>query len=303
MKTKYIWIFLGSISWAFGQQKISFEASEGFTLGTIHNQNNWEVTEGQNGFIQNQVISNEKASEGTYAFKNAYEKEFGSQWMPILGATKTFDSPMDYSNFTLSYDVYVTEKQKSDFELMLFSINANDEYVPVAGVGIENRGYIYLTKDVNYGFEYANTNWTPNTWINVKIEVTQEAVKYYINNVLEYTVSNFTLLNIHGFYMLHNNYGGDAYYDNILLNTKTLSTDEHLKPAITLYPNPTKGKIKIEGLEINPFSSVEIFDSNGKKISESNVKNLSLEGYPNEGYWIRILSKNGTSLTKKIIKQ
>jgi len=50
-------------------------------------------------------------------------------------------------------------------------IDSNEEYVPVAGVGIENRGFIYLIKNTDYGFDYAVTEWAPNQWVNIKLKL------------------------------------------------------------------------------------------------------------------------------------
>lgn len=302
MKNKYLLILLVCSALSFGQQKISFEASEGFKLGSINTQNDWEVTEGKNGFIQNQVISDEKSNDGIYSFKNAYESSFNDQWFPIFGATKVFDNPIDHSYFTISYDIFVTEQDKSDFEFMIFSINADEEYVPVAGVGIENRGYIYFTKDTDYDFEYAKVNWVANTWVNIKIEVTKTDVKYYVNNVLDFTVNNFSNLDVHGFYMLHNNYGADAYYDNIQISTNSLSINDPKLSSVKLYPNPTKGIVNFDGMELNNFSKVEVFDLNGRKISENKVDNIDLSKFSNGTYLIKATTVEGKSITKKVIK-
>lgn len=68
-KITFLLFFLSFIG--FSQQTISFEENEGFSLGNLNNQNDWEVTEGSDGVLTNQVISNEHASDGSYSFKNA----------------------------------------------------------------------------------------------------------------------------------------------------------------------------------------------------------------------------------------
>jgi len=74
----------------FAQQTISFEESEGYSLGTIHNQNDWEVTEGSDGILTNQVISDEQAQDGVFSFKNAYEPDYDFQWLPIFWCRQNF---------------------------------------------------------------------------------------------------------------------------------------------------------------------------------------------------------------------
>ena len=73
---KIYFIALGFVSlFCAAQQTISFESSENFTVGNVHNQNGWEVTlDADNQPIQNQTISNEFASNGTQALKIAVDE-------------------------------------------------------------------------------------------------------------------------------------------------------------------------------------------------------------------------------------
>lgn len=304
MKIIYSLFLTLAAAGAFAQQSISFETSEGFQLGTLNEQNGWEITEGSSGFLLNQVVSNEVASAGSYSFKNAYEAGFNSQFMPIFGASKTFDSPMVYSNFTISYDVRVTEKLGSDFEFTLFAIDSNDEYVPVAGVGIENRGFIYLIKNTNYGFDYAVTEWAPNQWTNIKIEVSTNEIKYYVNNVLEKTIANFTELNIVGLNMLHNNYGANAYYDNFVITGQSLSTKPFEKVSYSVYPNPAQNTVSIALPDATAMSEANIYTITGQKVLHTiGSQNIDISQLSAGTYFLKGTTTDGTSFTKKIIKK
>ncbi len=286
---------------AFAQQNISFEASEGFTLGTIHNQNGWQVTEGSDGFITNQIITDETASQGTFSFKNADEPSFSDQFFPIFGAVKTFDTPADFNNFTVSYDVKANMKLGSDWEFTLYAINAEEEFVPVAGIGIENRGFIYMIKDINYGFEYAATEWVLNEWTNIKIEVTAENIKYYVNNQVQGTFPNTTSLDILGFNMLHNNYGGDAFYDNFQITTGPLSTQDFSKMSVAIYPNPATNSVSISS-ELD-IVSVEIFTLNGQKVLETaKSSNIDVSNLSQGMYLLLATDISGNKTTKKLLK-
>ena len=302
MKLFYTTLFALAAATGFSQQTFSFEASEGYQLGTINGQNGWEVTEGSDGFIQNQVISDENASQGTFSFKNGYEPSFDFQWFPIFGATKAFETPVDHSNFSISYDVLVTAQNGADFEFILYSIDENEEFVPVAGVGIENRGYIYLTKDVNYGFEYAEAEWTPNQWTNIKIEVTDAEIKYYVNNVLQQTIENFTGLDIHGFNMLHNNYGADGYYDNFIITTGSLSTSPFERSEYTVYPNPAKDNLTIDIPAGKEIADVQLFNMTGQMVLQSRSQNINVSSLAYGAYVLKGTTTDGTSFIKKIVK-
>ncbi|MBU7570300.1 MAG: T9SS type A sorting domain-containing protein [Flavobacterium sp.] len=288
--------------WA--QQTISFETSEGYQLGTLHQQNGWEVTEGSAGYVTNQTVSNEAASTGSLSFKNAYEPDFDWQYFPIFGASKTFDAPKSYNNFTISYDVMATAKLGSDFEFTLFAIDSNEEYVPVAGVGIENRGYIYLIKNADYGFDYATPEWAPNQWVNIKIEVTATEIKYYINNTLEKTIANYTELNIVGFNMLHNNYGNHAFYDNFVITSENLSTKPFETVSYSVYPNPAQDIVSVELPANTTLSETAIYNITGQKVIHTEgSQTINVSSLSAGTYFLKGLTTDGTSFTKKLIKK
>lgn len=288
--------------WA--QQTVSFEASEGYQIGTLHQQNGWEVTEGSDGFVTNQTVSNEAASTGSYSFKNAYEPSFDWQYFPIFGASKIFDSPKSYNNFTISYDVMATAKLGSDFEFTLFAIDSNEEYVPVAGVGIENQGYIYLIKNIDYGSDRAVPEWTPNQWVNIKIEVTTSEIKYYINNTLEKTIANYTELNIVGFNMLHNNYGNNAFYDNFVITSENLGTKPFEAISYSVYPNPAQDIVSIELPANTTLSGASIYNITGQKVMQTEAsQTINVSSLSAGTYFLKGFTTDGASFTKKLIKK
>ena len=302
MNKFYIFAAAFISSLGFAQQSTSFEAAEGFTLGTIHNQNGWVVTEGSDGFVTNQIITDETASEGNFSFKNANEPGFGDQWFPIFGAVKTFETPANHNNFTISYDVKATEKLGADFEFTLYAIDDQEEFVPIAGIGIENRGFIYMIKDIDYGFEYATSEWEINQWINIKIEVTATDIKYYVDNILQGTFANSTSLDILGFNMLHNNYGGDAYYDNIQITTGPLNTADFTKQSLTLYPNPATNLVSINSE--SDIINVEIFTVNGQKVLETiQSSNIDISGLSQGLYLLTATDISGNKTTTKLLKR
>jgi len=302
-KNYFLLLAIVSVNALFAQQNISFETSEGYTLGSLNEQNGWEVTLGSDGFLSNQVVSDEKASEGSFSFKNAFEPTFDDQWFPIFGGSKIFDTPIDYANFTISYDVLATAKLGSDFEFILFAINENEEFTPVAGVGIENRGMIYLTKDENYDFDYAEAVWNANEWVNVKIEVSTNEIKYYINNVLQQTIPNFSQLNIAGFNMLHNNYGADAYYDNFVITTGNLATTTFDKADFSVYPNPVASELSIQ-LPVNTIiAEAVIYNLAGQQVLQSNQNHIDVCSLPSGAYFLKATATNGAAFTRKIIKK
>jgi|SRR5690625_39633 len=285
------------------QMTISFEETEGFELGTLHNQNGWEVTESQGeGVITNQVISDEMASDGSFSFKNAHEPDYNEQWFPIFGAAKTFATPLDYTDFSVSYDVLVTDTMGADFEFAVYTI-IDDEFTPVAGLGMEFTGGMYVITDSEYGSTPLETEWVPNTWVTIKIEVNEEEVKYYVEDELQHTMNNFSLSDIHGINLLHNNYGNDAYYDNIRITSSTLGVEEQEFEKIKIYPNPTSDFVNIELQGAQNVKEISVYNITGKRIVSQNKTKVDLRLLPSGTYILKISMTDGQNLIRKVIKR
>lgn len=300
MKNLYI-IFLLISSVLSAQTHISFEAEEGFELGNIHEQNDWEVTEGADGIISNQVISDEEASDGDFSFKNAFESDYDFQWMPIFGAVNEFEEPLDYENFTISYDVMATGTLGADFEFVIYTV-IEGEFVPVGGVAVQNQGHFYLIVDEDYSFHaLEETNWEPGEWVNVRVEVTAAEITYFINDELQFELDNYTQADIHGFNMLHNNYGEDAYYDNFIIESEDMSVEEIQQDQLALFPNPTAGQLHFT----NPaqIKGASIFDLNGKKVASISGNQVDLSGLSTGTYLVKMELDNGKELTRKVVKK
>ncbi|GEM53656.1 hypothetical protein EB1_34460 [Empedobacter brevis NBRC 14943 = ATCC 43319] len=308
MKKVYTILLVAGSVISFAQNNTSFEASEGYIVGNMHSQNGWEVSEGNGAILNNQLVSDEQASDGSYSFKNGDQTDFSPKGFPVMGVTKTFEKPADYKNFTISFDAFVTKRNGADFEFTLYTINPDtDEFNPVAGLGMENRGYLYITKDIEYGFDYADAaeGWAINKWNNFRIEVKENEIKYYLNDNLVYTGDNFTKMNIHGLTILHNNYGGDAYYDNFKFNTDDLAVNQIEHKEFKLYPNPVNDYLNFDGNFHEQISTIEVLNTAGQLVlkSDNSVKQLNTSSLSSGVYIVKIKLKDGKMMTRKIIKK
>ncbi len=291
---------------AFAQTTISFEESEGYSLGTINTQKGWEVAESQGGgFIENQIITDEKASEGLYSFKNSHEPTYNEQWFPIFGGAYEFSEPIDYKNFSFSYDVLVTEQGGADFEFVAFSINDLDEYTPIVGIGIENRGDFYLTKDEDYDFEPVQGPWQVGEWMNIKLVGVDNKITFYLNGVEKAEIPAFGTSDILGINILHNNYGGSAYYDNLIIKSPFDLAVGNIKGEnnLTVYPNPASESITVSAPEAIQFSSIAILDINGKVVIEGTVKEINIKALPAGTYTAKATTVDGKVMVRKIVKK
>lgn len=81
-----------------------------------------------------------------------------------------------------------------------------------------------------------------------------------------------------------------------------LSTEDHLRDLLTIFPNPTHGALTFSGLSLNG-TSAQVVNVLGKVVMESEVDNnvLDISGLPSGIYFIRFQIEN-TSFSKKVVK-
>ena len=109
-KFTFLFVFVFFFSIGIKAQHVSFETSEGFTLGDINGQNNWETTNGDGGTLANQVITDELASDGSYSLK--LEKDPNYPGFPVAGFATTFnyETPISHESASFSADFFMSEQ-------------------------------------------------------------------------------------------------------------------------------------------------------------------------------------------------
>ena len=296
-------LFCSTIS---AQSKISFETSEGYQLGSINGQNSWQITDdGESNFVENQVVSAEKFSAGIYSFKNGYTDAYGGQMFPIIGAQKSFDQPLDYNDTTISFDVLVTETDGSNFEMAAYGISADEEYYPVFDLAFDYSGTLHVITSIDYDMEDTGISWQPNQWYKVTVKVSANEIKYFIDGTLIYTTPNFTQINLLGMNFLHDNYGGDAYIDNIKINETNMSVSNVKKGNLAVYPNPVKNSLNFNLPHGEAVSVIRIHNIAGQTVIDRKLSTpaINLEPLKAGAYIITVTTNKGTSYSSKFIKE
>lgn len=307
MKNLYFMVAALFCTTVSAQSQISFESSEGYVLGDINGQNGWTVTDTSDGPLTNQIITNEVASTGSFSFKNAYVPEYDDQWFPIFGVEKSFSPALDYKNTTISYDFYAPEQNGADFEFAIYSINEDtEEYDILLAVGFENRGLIYIFNEKNFGgFDYANADWSANKWYNMKVEITEDTITYYLNDAVVYTGANTSKAKVNGMNFLHNNYGGSAYYDNIKVNGRKLAVNNVNKGKIAVYPNPVKNNLNFSLPNAQKIAKISIHNLVGQLVlnKELEQNTINLSTLKTGAYIVTVTDTKGVSYSSKFIKE
>lgn len=252
---------------AYAQQTISFEAAEGFTLGNINTQNGWASTgDGQGGFVSNQVVSDEQSTNGTQSLKITTESAFGGQANPVVGGFYTYAAPVDYTDAVVSYDIYIEqEPDGNDYRFGVTGTGTNDQGQPatffVALVDFNFQNNIRVVNNAGT-FENVST-WASDTWYNVRMEFNNSQVEYFVDDV---SVGTFDLLNeldLTGARIVHDNFGGLAYFDNFRTNDENLSNDQFVAENDFLhYVN--NHQLYLESS--TSLSGIEIYNISGKRI-------------------------------------
>ena len=84
-------------------------------------------------------------------------------------------------------------------------------------------------------------------------------------------------------------------------NTNLAIQENELKLKTSIYPNPASEKISIKSE--TAISKVELYDLSGKKLKESNSKEMNISTLQNGNYLLKITDKNGNTETQKLIKK
>lgn len=96
-----------------------------------------------------------------------------------------------------------------------------------------------------------------------------------------------------------------AWYENLI--SENLSVNDNAMINFKIYPNPSSQFLTIESL--TKLKRIDLFDVNGKKIKSIKPKSLGNREFIDISYlpqglvFIKIIDENGSSVTKKLIKE
>lgn len=303
MKKTLLTLCLGMFALVGNAQTISFESGENFTLGDIHSQNGWTTTGcGEGCNIENQVITDDDASDGTFSFKLTTESAFPGQQNPVVGGFYAFTSPVTRVGTSISFDFKVADD---------FDGDGNDYRFGVSGVDGEGAGFFIALVQFRYTGEIAVVNggafanltagWEEGAWVNIRLEFTESSIAYYVNDVLDATYPVMTAIDITGMRIVHDNYGGEALIDNIVITNDPLSTPNFEK-------NTFKHFVDANGLNLSAdalISNVAIYNVSGQQLINQRLNattgTINTNGLSN-GVYLAQVEIEGVTTTVKFIK-
>lgn len=291
------------------QQTISFEDSEGFTLGDINGQNGWvstPITGGGN--VQNQAVSSTFATTGSNSLKIDLDTALGNQMNPIIGAFYNYASATPYNNSVFSFDVNISEQSTTSSDYIFGLVNlTGGSYVTYIRFSFDGTIFV-LSRDAADVVIQPDTNadWAPLTDYNVRIEISGTTETFYIDNTQIYTGPLVTAADIEQVRFIHDNYSGLAYIDNFRTNDEpTAGVDEFDSNVFTHSYNKQSDVLTINSSEL-AFNNIQLYNLLGQEVLNNRLsqtlENINLSQLQDGIYMARVMIGSQFQ-TLKFVKQ
>ncbi|MFC0345611.1 T9SS type A sorting domain-containing protein [Epilithonimonas hispanica] len=283
---------------SFSQQKISFETSEGYNLGSVIGQKEWTVQTENVPNSSFQVVTG-KASDGTNAVEVTSTNAYLENKMTYL-----FKKIPEYNRLSVSADVKLEKLDSSEYYMLSLYDHRNGENSWAGGFNFLISGNFYADNNLNF---QALGKWIPGKWYNLKIEidhVTEKNIKYYLDNQLVHTSPlSSKVVRANDLNFEFDNDGSGFIVDNIIIkDMDQLSVSDINKTQVNIFPNPTSDFINIKSDE--KIKSVKLYNVSGSLVKTENneFSRINVSNLPKGNYLISIETDFGIE-TKKIIKE
>lgn len=300
--TKKLLTLIGTVAMVFASaQTISFETSEGYTVGTLSGQQNWVVWGGVYA-SDSQVVS----GTSTVGTNSMYLESYGDvqDW---CGIEKPITA-MTSNKYSISFDYKHEGFGGSDYQIDFYNVVGTAyNRVSAISVGYQAGAIRYANMTPTPAFVTSTSSMAEDTWTNLKVVVDKgtSTLEYFVNNVSIGTGGLGTNKDINNIDFTFDDYGTGFYVDNIVmtdlsnLGTKDISTK--INSEVSIFPNPATDFIEIKTKE--NVKSVQIFDASGKLVkklgNETKVDVRELE----KGNYVMSISTSDSVVSKKFIKK
>lgn len=303
MKTLFtlmVFMSFGAFNFKAQIQKISFENSEGYTVGNLGGQQGWTVWGGLP--VANAQVVNSNPTDGTRSFNMISN---GLVQDPC-GIEKNITSLVTSNDVEISFDYNFAGLNSSSYEIAIYNNALISDYTAAFQID-------YLTGTLSFRTNSGLVDGpvlAANQWHNLKMIIKQSdnTLKYFANGTQIYSGALGVNKNVQAIDFVYDDYGTGFRVDNIQINNlPVLSTDEvGKKESIKIYPNPTAEILNIE--TDSKINSIAIFDAKGSLIKNfeetgiSNGKRINVSDLISGIYMVKV--KTSTSeFTKKFVKK
>lgn len=298
---KKILLVLGLVSVPFFGQVISFEASEGYNEGNIHSQQSWTSTgAGGGAHVENQIITNEQASDGTHSLKIIKEEAYGTQQNPIVGGFYAVTPVIPISEYKMSFDVFFNEIGPNIYSFSPANLGAQ---LFVSLIFVSETGEVQLYQNQN--LVGTGVILDAQRWHTIAYKVVGDKLEVYVDGAKAGDSDLVDQGNVDQVRFVNNNAGGSAYIDNIRFGSDATFGvgDIAVKEELRVYPNPVKDFLSIDVPSTEKVKSVSIFSIDGKSSNLTFDNNKADFSNLPAGAYVLQVETDLQTYTKKVIKK
>ena len=276
------------------------------TGGTMIN-NRWTIVSGDQYqvILESTFTLTQNSKPGTWNFftsgftdLNGYRSTQGSHYGPnfevINQNSQDFDGP-SFSDFTLNInEVDITN---GDVDL-IGTITVSDQ----TGIDLNSLPSVYIWETSDTGGTMINNRWTivSGDQYQVILESTFTLTQNSKPGTWNFFTSGFTDLN--GYRSTQ----GSHYGPDFEVINQSLQIKEIHKSTYSIYPNPTKGFLKINSSEPFINLTIEVYDLKGSRILSKPFKNddnINVSELKPSIYFYKIIDGNKLKQSGKLIKE
>jgi len=275
---------------------ISFESTEGFTLGEINGQNGWVTNQTYSPFVN---IVDTQSTDGTNAL---YLEDDPNGPLPNNGITGAVSPAINFNDVTFTIDLFVESgPNPSEFDVILQSVASN---------ALTSRVVFFdgdiLVVDAVPDLQFVTAgSYTTDVWFELKVEhdFVNGTIEYSIDNTEVYTGNLVNGTNIDQMLLFSSFNQTGIYADNINFTIPTMRAEEFNSPSIDVYPNPTTDIITINTIDNHNIHGVSIYDLNGKKFeSHLNPDHSINVDFLSTGTYLLVIETDKGTKSSKFVK-
>ena len=277
-------------------QNTSFEAEEGYELGEINGQNDWEVF---SFLTESFAVTGENVSDGDWSLRLGLNNIIPSG--ATAGATRDIsqDVPDSPDSYELSADVYISSAEAGEIDFNVYGAAGPDALAGASIALLDGRVLIIELSDFSVG---ADLEVPQETFIHLSmlLDFENEETLYYVDEELVYT-GDLNLSEVTGYGFLTT---GKAvgYVDNVTTSDPSLSVSAFSTNTFSYY-------VSANQLYLNSTSAMEevkIYNLNGQEVLSKKLnstdENIQIENLAPDVYLTRLIFEKDTQTFKFINK-